>query len=69
METGKDVYVEKPMAHTVEEEQGCCPPRERNSKRIVQVGVQGTSWNRWHKIQEIIQSNMIGQVVEGAGHI
>jgi len=31
------------------------------------VGVQGLSWNRWHKIHEIIQSGMIGQVVAVQG--
>ncbi len=66
MEAGKDVYVEKPMTHTVEE---CkvVAHRAKELKRIVQVGVQGTSWNRWHKIREIIQSGMIGQVVEVQG--
>ncbi len=66
METGKDVYVEKPMTHTVEEGK-VVAHRAKELKRIVQVGVQGTSWNRWHKIREIIQSGMIGQVVEVQG--
>ncbi len=66
MEAGKDVYVEKPMTHTVEEGK-VVAHRAKELKRVVQVGVQGTSWNRWHKIREIIQSGMIGQVVEVQG--
>jgi predicted dehydrogenase len=66
MEAGKDVYVEKPMTHTVEEGK-VVAHRAKELRRIVQVGVQGTSWNRWHKIREIIQSGMIGQVVEVQG--
>jgi predicted dehydrogenase len=66
MEAGKDVYVEKPMTHTVEEGR-VVAHRAKELKRVVQVGVQGLSWNRWHKIREIIQSGMIGQVVEVQG--
>jgi predicted dehydrogenase len=66
MESGKDVYVEKPMTHTVEESK-VVAHRAKELKRVVQVGVQGTSWTRWHKIHEIIQSGMIGQVVAVQG--
>jgi predicted dehydrogenase len=66
MESGKDVYVEKPMTHTVEESKTVAE-KTRELKRVVQVGVQGLSWNRWHKIREIIQSGMIGQVVAVQG--
>src|SRR5882757_5226730 len=66
MESGKDVYVEKPMTHTVEEGKTVMH-RARDLKRIVQVGVQGLSWNRWPKIHGIIKSGMIGQVVEVEG--
>ena len=66
MESGKDVYVEKPMTHTVEQGK-VVAHRAKELKRVVQVGVQGLSWNRWHKIREIIQSGMIGQVVEVEG--
>jgi predicted dehydrogenase len=66
MESGKDVYVEKPMTHTVEQGK-VVAHRAKELKRVVQVGVQGLSWNRWHKIKEIIQSGMIGQVVEVEG--
>ena len=41
MESGKDVYVEKPMTHTVEESK-VVAHRAKELKRVVQVGVQGT---------------------------
>ncbi len=66
MDSGKDVYVEKPMTHTVEEGRTVMH-RARELNRVVQVGVQGLSWNRWPKIREIIRSGMIGQVVEAQG--
>ena len=66
MESGKDVYVEKPMTHTVEEGK-VVAHRAKELKRVVQVGVQGLSWNRWPKVREIIRSGMIGQVVEVEG--
>jgi predicted dehydrogenase len=66
MESGKDVYVEKPMTHTVEESKEVAH-RAKELKRVVQVGVQALSWNRWPKIRDIIQSGMIGQVVAVQG--
>lgn len=66
MERGKDVYVEKPMTHTAEESKTVAQ-KTKELKRVLQVGVQGLSWNRWHKIHEIVQSGMIGQVVAVQG--
>src|ERR1700684_496862 len=66
MAAGKDVYVEKPMTHTVEEARQLYQ-RSRELKRVVQVGVQGTSWTRWHKVRDIISSGMLGQVVAAQG--
>lgn len=66
MESGKDVYVEKPMTHTLEEAK-VVASKAKELNRVIQVGVQGLSWNRWHKIREIIQSGMIGQVVAVQG--
>lgn len=63
---GKDVYLEKPMTHTLAEAKELFE-RARDSKRIVQVGVQGTSWTRWHKVREILESGMLGQVVAAQG--
>ena len=64
--SGKDVYVEKPMTHTVEESKEVAH-RAKQLDRVIQVGVQGLSWRRWHKIREVIQSGMIGQVVAVQG--
>ena len=66
MESGKDVYVEKPMTHTLEQAI-VVVHRAKELGRVVQVGVQGLSWRRWPKIREIIQSGMIGQVVAVQG--
>jgi predicted dehydrogenase len=66
MESGKDVYVEKPMTHTLEEAK-VVARKAKELNRVIQVGVQGLSWNRWHKIRQIIQSGMIGQVVAVQG--
>lgn len=66
MESGKDVYVEKPMTHTVEESKAVAH-RAKELKRVVQVGVQALSWNRWHKIRKVVQSGMIGQVIAVQG--
>lgn len=66
MESGKDVYVEKPMTHTVEESKTVAH-KAKELHRVVQVGVQGLSWDRWHKIRDIIHSGMIGQVVAVQG--
>ena len=66
MQGGKDVYVEKPMTHTLEEAK-VVAERAAALHRVVQVGVQGLSWRRWHKIHDIIQSGMIGQVVAVQG--
>ena len=63
---GKDVYLEKPMTHTLDEARQVFE-RARDSKRIVQVGVQGTSWTRWHKVREMVESGMLGQVVAAQG--
>jgi hypothetical protein len=63
---GKDVYLEKPMTHTLAEAKELCA-RARDSKRIVQVGVQGTSWTRWHKVREMVENGMLGQVVAAQG--
>jgi predicted dehydrogenase len=66
MLSGKDVYVEKPITHTLEEAK-VVAHKAAELNRVVQVGVQGLSWRRWPKIRQIIQSGMIGQVIAVQG--
>ncbi len=63
---GKDVYVEKPMTHTVEEAAQVAK-KAAETRRVVQVGVQGTSWTRWHKIRDLVQQGDLGRIVAVQG--
>ena len=58
---GKDVYVEKPMSHTIEQGFEMADAAEKNS-RIVQVGSQRVSSVLCAKARELIQSGAIGDV-------
>ena len=66
LERGCDVYCEKPMTHTVEEA-AAVAAKVREKQRIMQVGVQATSWNRWQKVREVVQAGTLGKVVAGQG--
>jgi len=66
MERGLDVYCEKPMTHTLEEAKQVAH-KAKELKRVVQIGVQGTSWDRWHKVREAVHSGMLGKVVACQG--
>ena len=52
---GKDVYVEKPMSHTLEEGVEMVKAVEA-SKQIVQTGTQQRSWDHWVLGKQIIDS-------------
>ncbi len=58
---GKDVYVEKPLTHTVREGQWMIEAA-RHYKRIVQVGTQQRSGAHYQKCVELIRSGHIGEV-------
>jgi predicted dehydrogenase len=61
MRAGKHVYVEKPLAHTIEE--GFEIVREwKKSGKIVQVGTQNRSSSLYKKAKEMVQQGMIGDV-------
>ncbi len=66
MEKGKDVYLEKPMTHTIEEAQEVCRVMERTG-RIVQVGSQTTSSDQWWKAREAIERGLIGKLIMTQG--
>ena len=58
---GKDVYVEKPVSHTIEEGAEMVKAIEA-SKQIVQTGTQQRSWEHYIQGKEIIQSGKLGQI-------
>ncbi|MBT5365367.1 MAG: Gfo/Idh/MocA family oxidoreductase, partial [Phycisphaerae bacterium] len=61
MESGKDVYVEKPLSHTIEQALECRDAVHRTG-RTLQVGPQGTSSGRIWAAQDAISKNLIGKV-------
>ncbi len=58
---GKDVYVEKPIAHSIEEGVAMVTAVE-SSKQVVQTGTQQRSWDHWILGKEIVDSGRLGQV-------
>ncbi|MDX2042012.1 MAG: Gfo/Idh/MocA family oxidoreductase [Acidobacteriota bacterium] len=58
---GKDVYVEKPLAHNVREGR-LMVEAARRYKRIVQTGTQHRSAPHYREVQQIIQSGELGEV-------
>ena len=63
VQSGRDVYIEKPMCHTWEEARDVAEVAE-SSDRIVQVGTQRRSIDIYHRAREIVQSGKIGKVTE-----
>lgn len=66
MERGKDVYVEKPMCHTVDEARLMVETAKRTG-RIVQVGSQTTAGDQWKKAKQAIADGMIGPMIMSQG--
>ncbi|QDU96411.1 Gfo/Idh/MocA family protein [Lignipirellula cremea] len=60
-DAGKDVYVEKPLTHNLEEGQSVIDAQNRN-KRIVQVGTQQRSMPHLIEAREIIRSGELGKI-------
>ncbi|MBI4905071.1 MAG: Gfo/Idh/MocA family oxidoreductase [Acidobacteria bacterium] len=61
VEAGKDVYVEKPMAHTIEEGFRMIEATRR-TKRIVQVGTQRRSFDLFLDAKKVLDSGVCGSV-------
>ena len=66
MDSGKDVYCEKPMCHTVAEVKRLVDT-VKETKRVMQVGSQTTSGDQWHKAKKAIADGMIGDMLLSQG--
>lgn len=61
MESGKDIYCEKPLSHTIEQALACRDAVHRTG-RTLQVGPQGTSDGRIWAARDAIEAGRIGKV-------
>jgi predicted dehydrogenase len=66
MDAGKDVYLEKPMCHTVLEARQLVE-RVKKTGRILQVGSQTTSADQWWKAKKAIADGAIGEMLMSQG--
>jgi len=61
LRAGKHVYIEKPLAHTIEEGWDIIKEWQKAGK-VVQVGTQNRSSSLYKKAKEMIQQGMVGDV-------
>src|SRR5579862_7511704 len=61
LNAGKDVYLEKPVTHTIEEG-AALVKAVRANKRILQCGMQQRSWSHFRDAVELIQGGSLGKV-------
>jgi len=61
IKAGKHIYVEKPLAHTIEEGEEILQAA-RKSKCVIQVGTQNRSNSLYHFAKDMIDQGMIGEV-------
>ncbi len=66
MDRGKDVYLEKPMTHTIAEARELVA-KAKETKRVIQVGSQTTSATHWHVTKKYIADGAIGHMVMSQG--
>ena len=63
LKAGKDVYLEKPVTHTLE--QGTVLTKAvRSSKQILQCGMQQRSWTHFRDAVDLIQAGSLGRVAQ-----
>jgi predicted dehydrogenase len=60
--SGKDVYLEKPMTHTIEEARDLVDAVKKYN-RVLQVGNQGLSTPSTHRLKELIDAGEIGPLL------
>ena len=63
LDAGKDVYIEKPMTHTIEDGPTIIEAVQR-SNRVLQVGSQWVSSDQNSKAKEIVASGKLGRVTK-----
>jgi predicted dehydrogenase len=63
LKAGKDVYIEKPVTHTIEEG-AILTKAVRSGKQILQCGMQQRSWTHFHDAVDLIQAGSLGRVVQ-----
>jgi predicted dehydrogenase len=61
LKAGKDVYVEKPVSHTIEEGE-ILKAAVAGSSKLVQVGYQQRSWEHFIEARKIVQSGRLGKI-------
>ena len=66
LDRGKDVYLEKPMCHTIEEARKVAE-KVKQTKGVLQVGSQTTSARQWWKARKAIADGMIGRLLTSQG--
>jgi predicted dehydrogenase len=60
---GKDVYLEKPVTHTIEEG-ATLSHAVHSSKQVLQCGMQQRSWTHFRNAVELIQGDSLGRVTQ-----
>jgi len=63
LSAGKDVYLEKPVTHTMDEG-AALTHAVRSSNRILQCGMQQRSWSHFRDAVDLIQGGSLGRVIQ-----
>src|ERR1700683_35976 len=66
MDQGKDVYLEKPMCHTIDEARQLVAT-VKETGRVLRVGSPTTSAAQWWKAKKAIADGMIGKMIMSQG--
>ncbi|MCW5977450.1 MAG: Gfo/Idh/MocA family oxidoreductase [Bryobacteraceae bacterium] len=61
IQAGKDVYVEKPVSHTIQEGEQL-RRAARDSRQVIQVGYQQRSWPHFDQARRIVASGRLGKI-------
>jgi predicted dehydrogenase len=63
LSAGKDVYLEKPVTHTIEEG-ATLLKAVRSSKQVLQCGMQQRSWTHFRNAVDLIQGGSLGRITQ-----